>query len=341
MGINIGTSTFSKGFVGNKEIQSIYVGNNKVYEATPPVVPASCTVTGLGSSSPSSVSFTKSANFTKVGLGITEETMSGDTFIKIPTMYRKVNTVSSNQITSFTISTSQEDVDFLPYSCFLDENGNLLPYVLIGKYWNTSSSGCVSTTEGSPTNVTTAVGRGNATSKGTGYQIFDWQLQKLWQDLIICLKETVNINSGSDITYDEIGIYWGASYGWIDGVMGSNGNWKFCTAPTKYTSLSGTSDPIPADYVTAEYSRPGSSGKEISKLGYNSSYPFFIFTTATVDNSSFNTYYCDGYWYSPGNHPVGSLVGGAYVDAGAFNCNTGSSWSDKYGVRLCYRPIAS
>ena len=69
--------------------------------------PITAMVSGLGSSSPSSVNFTVDNDFTVAGLGIEEVTMGGDTFIKIPTMYRKVNTVSNNQITSFTIANTQ------------------------------------------------------------------------------------------------------------------------------------------------------------------------------------------------------------------------------------------
>ena len=299
-----------------------------------------CTVSNLGSSSPSSVTFNKDAGFTPANLGIEEVTKGTDVFIKIPTMYRKVEATSSGQITSFTIANSKRDNSYEPYSCFVDENGAVLEYILIGKYWNTSSSGCVSTTAASAAGVTVGTGRSYAMAKGTGYQLFDWQMQKLWQDLIICFKMTVNTNTGTAWTYDEMGIYWTTSYGWIDGVMGSSGTWKLCTAPTKYASLGSESDPVPADYVSAGYSQPTANGQEISKLGYDADYPFFNFPTATVSNSSYNTYYCDGYYYASGNRPVDSLVGCAGAVGGAFFCRAVSGWSPT-GVRLCYRPLSA
>ena len=308
-------------------------------EAIPvPIVGISCTVSGLGSSSPSSVTFTKDADFTKAGLGIEDVTVGTDVFVKIPTMYRKVNEAVGNQITSFTISNAQ-DTGFEPYSCFLDESGNTLPYILIGKYWNTSSNSCVSTTEAAAQNVTITNGRTYAQARGTGYQLFDWQIQKLWQDLIICFKETVNTNSGTAWTYDELGIYWTASSGWIDGVICSSGTWYLCDKPSKYASLAGTSDPIPADYVAASYAQPTTSGQDIQKLGYDSTHPFFNFPSETVDNSSYNTYYCDGYYYSSGNRPVYSRVGNARADNGAFYCRVNNDWSFTYGVRLCKKPL--
>lgn len=300
-----------------------------------------CTVANLGSSSPSSVSFTKDSGFTKTGLGIEDVTVAGDTFVKIPTMYRKINAISSNQITSFTIANGQLDNTYEPYSCFIDENNNLLPYVLIGKYWNTTETGCVSTTEGSAAKVITSVGRGSATSRGTGYQMFDWQLYQVWRDLIICFKETVNTNSGSGIPYDEIGIYWDANDGWIDGVIGANGAWKTCAKPSKYASLSNTTDSIPSDYVSIGYSQPTTDG-EIQKLGYDSNNPFFNFPNAVISNNNYNTYYCDIYYVNPDNRPVFIRCGAPNASYGVFACDVSGNWSTlKMGVRLCYRPIAS
>lgn len=310
-------------------------------EAVPIVTGVACTVSNLGSSNPSSVTFVKNGEFTKAGLGIEEVTLGTDVFVKIPTMYRKVNTVVDNQITSFTIANAKADNDFVPYSCFIDENGNELPYILIGKYWNTQANGCVSTTEAAATNVTTAVGRANAKARGTGYQLFDWQMQKLWQDLIICFKETVNTNSGTAWTYDELGIYWATSGGWIDGVMGSSRTWKLCTKPSKYASLASESNPVPNDYVSAGYSQPTSDSMEIQKLGYDSNNPFFSFPSAVTSNSSYDTYYCDSYYYNSGNRPVFSLVGYASAAYGAFYCAASSGWSTTLGVRLCYRPLSA
>jgi hypothetical protein len=253
-------------------------------------------------------------------------------------MYRRVDNVYDGQITNFTISNAPAQ-GFEPYSCFIDENGNLLPYILIGKYWNTEADDCVSTTEADASNITITNGRTYAQAKGTGYQLFDWQIQKLWQDLIICFKETVNTNPGVAWDYDELGIYWTTSIGWTDGVMGSSGTWHHCYKPSKYASLSNESESIPSDYVAAGYAEPTTNSQEIQKLGYDLNYPFFNFPSATVSNSNFNTYYCDGYYYDSGNRPVNLLVGYAIAASGAFCYDTGAGWSNMYGVRLCYRPI--
>lgn len=298
-----------------------------------------CTVANLGSENPSNVTFTKDADFTKAGLGIEDVTVGTDVFVKIPTMYRKVESVSDNQITSFTVS-NKPGSGFVPYSCFVDENGNTLPYILIGKYWNTSSSGCVSTTEADGAAMKLSdTNRGYATAKGTGYQLFDWQIQKLWQDLIICLKETVNTNAGTAWTYDELGIYWAKGIGWIDGIIASSQSWRYCTKPSKYASLSGTSDPIPSDYSTASYARQTTTPAEVSKLGYDENCPFFSYATAVTVNYSYDTYYCDSCNYASGNYPVNSSPGIVNAVAGVYQYGAAQGWNVSQSVRLCYRPI--
>lgn len=307
------------------------------------VSPAKCTVTGLGSQDPTSVTFTKEGNFTKAGLGIEDVTVGTDVFVKIPTMYRKVESVSNNQITSFTISKDKLDNDYQPYSCFVDESGNVLPYILIGKYWNTSASDCVSTTEAAGRGVQlSATVRGYAQARGTGYQLFDWQIQKLWQDLIICLKETVDTNPGGQAwTYDELGVYWTTSGDWIDGVIGSGGTWYLCDKPSKYASLSSVSDPIPADYVAASYAEPTVNNVEIQKLGYDANFPFFNYAAGTVTDENYSTYYCDPFYYKNSSRPVGSQPGAAYASCGAFVVYAQADWtSTDFRVRLCYRPIS-
>lgn len=305
------------------------------------IIPIKCTVSNLGSSSPSSVTFTKDANFTKIGLGIEEVTYNSDTFIKIPTMYRKVNTVTSNQITSFTIANTDIDNDYKPYPCFIDENGNLLDYILIGKYWNTSSNSCISRTSGAGVGMGLSTARAYARARGTGYQLFDWQMQILWRDLLICFMQTVNTNNGSGITTDSLGFYWSSGETFIDGVIGTNSSWAICYKPSLYTSLSGSTSSIPSNYTTVSYSQP-SGVREVSKIGYDSSHPFFNYPSAQVSNSSYNTYYCDRHWYGEYSKPVTLYVGASDSADGAFNGGTVNGWDTTFTVfRLCYRPISS
>lgn len=299
-----------------------------------------CTVSGLGSSSPSSVVFTKDAGFTVQGLGIEDVELNGNVFVKIPKLYRKVNSVSDGQITSFTIATAQVDSDYYPYPCFVDENGNELPYILIGKYFNKNSSGMNSVASGSSVSQTLAVARPYAQALGTGYQLYDWMMMRMWQDLIICIMETVDTNNGSGLQTDALGISW-ETYGfWVDGVIkGTTNYWWICNKPSSYVSLSSTSDGIPTDYVATDYLAP-TTGNYVSKLGYDSSNPFANFV-AGASSSSYTQYYCDGYYYSSGSRPFYSRVGNVNAYHGAFFVSLSNDWSDSNRVRLCYRPLTT
>lgn len=300
-----------------------------------------CTVAGLGSSSPSNVTFTHSGTMPT----FEEVTLNGDTFIKFPTMYRKIVSDNSGQITSFIISTMKEDNTYYPYPCFIKEDGtSVMPYILVGKWMSSSSSemnsnGVVGQTSGKQSQ-TIDNGRTNARAKGTGYQLYDWQINKLWQDLLICKMNTINTNSGSGITTDALGIEWENLGGWIDGIThnGSSKTYIFSYKPSKYVNEATVSTD---GYQSCGYTYGGTSGQEISKLGYNATHPFVNYPTGTVNNSSYNTYYCDAFSFgTSGTTPVNSRVGVAGADFGAFGCNAGSVWASTFGVRLCYRPIS-
>ena len=305
----------------------------------PAITAISCTVSGLGSSSPSDVVFTKDSGFTVAGLGIEDVTLNGNVFVKIPKLYRKVNSVSDGQITSFTIATAKVDNDYYPYPCFVDENGNELDYVLIGKYFNKNSSGMNSVASGSSVTQTLATARPYAQALGTGYQLYDWMMMRLWQDLIICIMETVDTNNGSGLQTDALGISWEDAGFWVDGIIkGTTNKWWICDKPTSYVSLSSTSDGIPTNYVETDYSAPTSSGVNITKLGYDSSKPFANFVAA-ASGSSYTQYYCDKYYYGSGSRPFDSSVGNSLANGGAFYSDVYSDWSYSFRVRLCYRPI--
>ena len=302
------------------------------------VAAVKATVTGVGSSSPSAVTFDVDDGFTVAGIGIEEVTMGGDTFIKIPTMYRKVNTAVDNQITSFTISTAAIDNTYQPYSVFVDENGNLLDYVLIGKYWNSSSSNMISQSQSGAVSMTIGNARTFAQARGAGYQQYDWQFQKLWQDLIVVFKRTYDTNAGTAFwTYDEMGIYWGTNGCWIDGICHNSAVIAVSDKPSKYVdSATASSD----GYFGVSYNLPTTGSGNIIKLGYDSAHPFVNYPSA-ASGSSYTSYYCDVYYYSSGPHPVASCVGSAGAYNGAFRCGAHNAWSDADSVRLCYRPVSA
>ena len=300
-------------------------------------VPWKASVSNLGAQEPRFVVF--NTPFDSVPKPWSEVEFNGDVFIKFTKMYKKIVTVTDNQITAFEIANAKLDNDYKLYPCFIDESGNELDYILVGKYMSKSSDTCNSVAAGNPALQTISNGREKARARGTGYQLMDWRILRLWQDLLICAVKTVNTNSGSGITTDELGLYWGGFAQSIDGFCHIDSSWVYSNSPSKYIdSPTALSD----GYASISgYTAPTTNFIEIKKLGYDSAQPFFNYPSEVVGNSSYNTYYCDSYAYSPGNCPVDAEVGNTAAYFGAFSCYGNSGWSYSGNVRLCYRPISS
>lgn len=294
-------------------------------------------VSNLGAQDPNTVVFNTPAD--SVPKPWSEVEFNGDVFIKFPKMYKKIVTVTDNQITAFEIANAKLDDDYKLYPCFIDESGNELDYILVGKYMSKSSTTCNSVASGSKVNQTLSNGRTRARARGIGYQLMDWRIQRLWQDLVICTYKKIDINSGSGITTDTLGLEWEKTGNWIDGFCHIDSSWVYSNSPSKYID---SPTALSEGYASISgYTAPTINEGEIKKLGYDSTQPFFNYPSATVSNSSYNTYYCDDYYYSSGNHPVLAYVGYSYANFGAFYCYGGDGWSSSYGVRLCYRPTAT
>ena len=292
------------------------------------------TVTGLGNEDPSTVIFTVDNDFTPQGIGIKEVTFNGDTFVKFPIMYRKINTVVDNQITSFTMSNVKVDNTYEPYSCFVAPDNSILPYVLIGKYCYSSTSAASSTTSDTAV-LTIDNARALAQARGTGYQQYDWQIQKLFVDLCLLISQTVNFNSGQGVQ-NYLGVYNLVNYIWVDGWTGTGSQWVIATNPANYINEPTSSS---TGYTALSYAQPTASN-EIMKLGYDSGNAFANFPSATTSNGSYDTYYCDYYYsYESGSHPIVSLVGHTSANVGLWYCPVYLAWTRTNCARLCYRPI--
>lgn len=299
------------------------------------------TVSNLGASSPSSVTFDVVAGvsgYTPWG----ETEFNGDKFIKFNTIYRQVLSSSSGQITKFKLSNYQTMSSQHIYPCFVDENANELDYILVGKYQSSSTTTCNSVSTSSA-HQTIANGRAKARARGAGYQLMDWRIQRLIQDLLICELKTVNTNDGSWVKYYALGMYWGdnGEGQWIDGISVNGSQYLYSNTPSKYvnsptSSTSGYS-------AMSGYSAPNAGGFEIMKLGYDATQSFFNYPSATTD-VAYTTYYCDYYYYTSdlGSRPVGTIVDGTWAGFGVYDCRALYDWSHSdYTVRLCYRPIKS
>lgn len=302
-------------------------------------LPKVATVTGLGNSDPTTVTFDVPSDFKFTDGEYTDS--SGNVFVKIPKMYRKVNAVSNGQITSFSISNAKVDDNYKIYPVFLAEDGvTELDWVGIGKYMNKSSTKVNSVASGTVAIMTLGNARSNIKSNYSygKYQLYDWMFHKLWQDLIICKMQTINTNSGSGITTDQLGIYWGTSGQWIDGFGHVDSYVYLCDKPSKYVdSPTASTD----GYFTTNYRISTTNNQEIQKLGYDEMHPFVTLPAAVTSNSSYNTYYCDQYYYVSGNHPLICYAGSTSASAGAFYLNCNRDWTTADGERLCYRPLGN
>ncbi len=328
----IGTSTIIKKMFGNSEVVKEVFNGATVYEKS---VLITASVTGLGVSNPNSVSFTVDSEFTVANL-CEEVTFNGDTFVKIPTMYRKVVTISNGEPTAYIVSNYQLDNSYLPYPCFIDEQNNILPYILIGKYCFSSTSAAGSTTSGSAT-MSMSDARVKARARGTGYQLIDWKIRQLILDLCLMISQKVNFSSLSRTDY--LGIYDLDKFMGIDGCAAYNLNFYVAYDTAKYVSYV---DDSTNGYSKLSYSYPGGNQKEITKINYDASHPFANFPTNSGTNSAYDTYYCDAVWYSSGHHAIGWNLGGGTPEYGLWCFNMSANYDFAYfNHRLCYRPLSS
>ena len=229
---------------------------------------------------------------------------------------------------------NKTDDEYKPYPCFLKEDGiTIMPYILIGKYFSSSSTTCNSIQTSATSNYSEN-GRANAVAKGEGYQLYDWMIHKLWQDLITCKMNNININSGTGIDIDSLGLYWSSYEAYIDGISHFPAFVAFSYKPTAYIDNPRWNSP---NYNSDIYAISQNSGV-IKNLGYNSDHPFVNYPTS-VEKSSENIYYCDVYTSSTDTSPIISTIGGKSKNYGAFFVNAASGWRVKHYIRLCYRPI--
>lgn len=329
-----GKTAYAKGvkLTGSVETYNgIFVPKVSVWKAS---------VSNLGAQDPNTVVFNTPAD--SVPKPWSEVEFNGDVFIKFPKMYKKIVTVTDNQITAFEIANAKLDDDYKLYPCFIDESGNELNYILVGKYVSKSSTTCNSVASGSEAEITPGNARTFARARGTGYQLMDWRIHRLWQDLLICTMKTINTNSGSDITIDALGLEWVWNFSFIDGfVIGTDNNWVYSNSPSKYIDnpdASSDSYSIISGYVAAIVQW---NNYTVKKLGYDASQPFFNYPSDAVSDSSYDSYYCDELKTPNTMCPIKFSIRRPQAYDGAFQLLSNNGWTTKFVQRLCYRPISS
>lgn len=300
----------------------------------------SALVEGLGTANSVTITVDETVMtvLTAINNGEYEETDAyGNVFNKIPTFYRKIVLAEDGQITYASYSFTQHDNTWKPYSCFIKPDGvTVMPYVLIGKYCFTSSSEA-SSVSGTAVSMQISAGRDYARALGTGYQLYDWQIQRLWQDLVMIYRQSVNVNANPLLnTYHLDGGVW------IDGICRNNTQWLCAYDPSKYVNQPTwtNNNNHTEGYYLVGYTAPTGNAQTIKKMGYDPNHPFFNYPNVLTGESGYSSYYFDGYWYANGNYPVRSSVGDSTATYGLWVCSSVIGWSSAFRVRLCYRPIA-
>lgn len=290
----------------------------------------------------------------------------GNTMIKIPTFYKRFDTISNNQITAFSISKTKVNVDFIPYPCFVkqDGSGDIMPYILIskGKATGTSSKATCVSGEMPLVSVTRAQMRTAARANGVGWQQFDWMVLQLLRDLFCVVFATTNSQSifrgmtTGSLATAIVGGTWNISTpcGWntstmqnrffgIEDIFGNVNDW--CDGVTlSGSTVYSTVNPSLFSDGTSNMINSGTratAGGYVNKLNYSTAQPFMNYTSAT--SGSETTYYCDiSYYKSSG---VVLFVGGykgSSSSAGLW-CLGGDNAADfshfDVGGRLVYRPV--
>lgn len=301
---------------------------------TPKVYSAS--VAGLGAEDPTTVTFTKDAGFPTSFPEWTDA--DNNVFVKIPTMYRTIDDIADGQITAFTISTAPISEDSQPYSVFVKPNGDVMPYVCIGKYMSTSNTKLNSVAHDDVLLATGDIStmRTAAAANGNGYLQSDWQFNRLLGDLILVISQKVNFQDGTAGISLYLGIddFASAQGWWLDGVTIENGVYAICYDPTYYVD---SATPNTSHYHALSYS--GGTAGDIKKLGYDLNNPFCNLCAESVTNTSYNTYYCDQYTVTTTNRPIYTRIGYNAAAAGIW-MQLIAAFNSVKTSRLCYRPLS-
>lgn len=289
----------------------------------------------------------------------------GNTMIKIPTFYKRFDTITNNQITAFSMSKTKVNDDFKPYPCFVKQDGSgaVMDYILVSKGKATGSSSKATCVSGSAplVSVTRAQMRTAARANGAGWQQFDWMVLQLLRDLFCVVFATTNSQliftgrtSASDAT--TVGGTWNISTpcGWntttmqnrffgIEDVFGNVH--ELCdgvtfSGATIYSTTDYNKFADTANNMVNSGSRATSNGS-ISALTYNTAQPFLNYPSAVSDGET--QYYCDYEWYNSSGVVLfvsGSWLSGAraglWFSYGYFGA---SGTSSSVGGRLVYRPV--
>ncbi len=250
----------------------------------------------------------------------------GNFFIKIPTLFRRIDEVIDGQITAFSISFHHHEA-FEPYPIFVTSDGKILEYVYIEKKIHKSS-------------CTLSEAKEILKLYGENYELFNWQYQKLLTDLFLIMSKKVSFKEGVEKKNQFLG-FEDLDYScFVDGVNYINGHWII-----SYDSKNSILHPNEKtkSYKIIEYRAPNNPSVTIKKLGYDCNNPFFNYPCELEYFENY-CYYANEYlWMNNSEHPVITNMGDDCITFGLFNCNVKyNSDRDRFGnlgFRLCSRNL--
>lgn len=284
-------------------------------------------IENLGSENPLNVTFGEGVDF-PTGNDLCEEvTVNGNVFIKFPTFYKKSVADTNGKLIGYSISKEKIDEDYVPYDCFLDESGNVLPYVLIGKY-NMSSSTVANSVNNTPITMTPSTARTNARALGTGYQLIDCAMYCFIRDLAFAIHKRFVLN---DVT-SLFGLEHLGNATHLDGFSGdTTSSLLYSNKPSQYVDEPTTST---TGYVALSYGWTGISlNHNIKSVGCDPQHPTVCMPFERGDNKVYETYYCAPMSYSRNKFANFTML--PYL----FSANLLNNSTNRQ-QRLCYRPIS-
>ena len=268
-----------------------------------------CNVEGLGEADPTHVTFTKTNWPAANRIYSCVQDSYGNYFVKFKTWYRKPIIQSGVEI-GYSIANYQVDNTYQPYECFKDTSGNTLPYILVGEYVAQLDINNQIVSPAGDSNIRRTLSEfrtaiNSLRAVDDRYQLYDYQIHCFLRELFLANCETMRFvtsaGSSGEQMFDYLGVKSLNRLTFADGIAFVNdsstsssrapGTFYVGLDPNYYEDIVSTT-PTNYDYSQHVTNLPGSS-RVVSKM--TTLQGSISIPTEVVSNSSFDTYYCDGY----------------------------------------------
>lgn len=301
--------------------ESVLLSSNNI-AGTPKIV-----IENLGSQDPLNVTFSEGMTFPTGSDLYQEVTIDNNVFIKFPIFYKKTMYNANNELIGYEISKIKLGNDYVPYDCFLDEQGNELPYILVGKY-NMSSTSIANSVNATPTTMPTATARSNARALGTGYQLFDCAIYCFIRDLAFAVEKKFVVNKTSVLGLEHL-----TNETHVDGISSASGLiLNYSNKPSSYVDTPTSST---TGYTTLSYGMSRASlNNTIQIVGCDPQHPTICLPRERTGDKLYETYYCAPCRFTTNTFANVTMLPHLFQFTMA-----GESSASYKQQRLCYRPI--